>query len=91
MNYTICNILIREIIQTYGDNAKQIELEKMIQRRQEQFQEQIAWQKQYYTEHPEDLNITLNMFFDFFSLVLVVHNIVFSIFSTFFPLDQDIL
>lgn len=44
-----------EIIQTYGSNAKQVELEKMIQRRQQQFQEQVAWEQQYYTEHPEDL------------------------------------
>ena len=44
-----------EIMQTYAEEVTQIELQKAIERKKKEFEEDIAWTKSYYTEHPEDL------------------------------------
>lgn len=44
-----------EIMQTYASEITQIELQRTIEMKKRDYEEDIAWTKSYYTEHPEDL------------------------------------
>ncbi len=44
-----------EIMQTYASDITQIELQRAIETKRRDYEEDIAWTKSYYTEHPEDL------------------------------------
>ena len=46
----------KEIMENFGQNSMEEQLEMALQIEERKYQENIAWVKTYYTEHPEDLD-----------------------------------